>query len=273
MSFLEDYHIHSRYCDGADEPEEIIRSAISKGMHSIGFSGHSYVEWDDGEYNMSPEGTKEYYDEILRLRDKYKNRIKIYLGLEQDFYSEPPNKAYDYLIGSVHSVYADGRYVFVDWNERAFRQAISESFGGDVYSFAKAYYNSISILPERSKCDIIGHFDLITKFNEGMKIFDEGDIRYKKAYMSAVDRLALTDVFFEINVGAIIRGYKSTPYPSLEVAEYIAGKNGIFVLNSDSHSKDSLCFEFEKWEKIYRAIGCKIVSFGEYLDNKKEKLS
>ena len=38
-----DLHMHTIYCDGVDTPEDMILTALEKGLTAIGFSGHSYV--------------------------------------------------------------------------------------------------------------------------------------------------------------------------------------------------------------------------------------
>ena len=43
MTYLQNLHTHTTYCDGRDTPVEMIESAIAQGFDSIGFSGHSYT--------------------------------------------------------------------------------------------------------------------------------------------------------------------------------------------------------------------------------------
>ena len=52
---------------------------------------------------------------------------------------------------------------------------------------------------------------------------------------------------FEINTGAISRGYRTQPYPSADIRSYIKAKGGTFILSGDSHSADTLCFQFDRW--------------------------
>lgn len=65
-----------------------------------------------------------------------------------------------------------------------------------------------------TKCDFIGHFDLLTKFNEGYKHFDETKDAYLEPAITAMHKLAALGIPFEINTGAMSRGYRSAPYPS-----------------------------------------------------------
>ena len=70
---------------------------------------------------------------------------------------------------------------------------------------------------EQTGADIIGHFDLVTKFNELGGYLDLSDPRYVRAWKAAVDALLSYDRPFEINTGAISRGYRTTPYPGAAV--------------------------------------------------------
>ena len=75
-------HTHTNLCDGADSPEEIVMEAIRQGMHTVGFSGHSFTPFDAG-YCMSPEKNDVYRAEISRLKTVYGDRIHVLCGLEQ----------------------------------------------------------------------------------------------------------------------------------------------------------------------------------------------
>ena len=197
-----DFHIHTTFSDGKCSPEELVLLAIEKGMTHIGFSDHSYTPFDQG-YCMTPENTDAYKTEIGRLKKKYSNKIAVYLGIEQDYYSDIPPKGYDYIIGSVHYVKAGGEYLPVDKSAPELREAISAHFGGEPLRFAREYFRTVGELCEKTGADIIGHFDLLTKFSEKDPLFDTSDPEYVSAWRDAADRLLARDVIFEINTGAI----------------------------------------------------------------------
>ena len=44
---MRDLHTHSTYSDGKASPEEVILSAIGKGLSEIGLSDHSYTFFDE----------------------------------------------------------------------------------------------------------------------------------------------------------------------------------------------------------------------------------
>ena len=237
---LSSYHVHTTFCDGKNTAEEMILAAIEAGCAEFGFSGHSYLPHES--WTMSEQGVKEYFDTLTALREKYKGKIRVYIGVEQDFYSPEPTLPFDYIIGSVHSVKVGEKYYYVDESIEATERAISEGFGGDPYAYCEAYYANVKEIYEKTQCDIIGHFDLVTKFIEQSPIFSEFHPRYIAAREGALAALLESPAIFEINTGAISRGYRTTPYPASDVIAKIASSGKPFVINSDSHSSQTVDF-------------------------------
>ncbi len=246
---LFDLHVHSVFSDGKDEPRDIVLAAIEKGVKTLGFSDHSYTEFDE-RYCLQRDKQAEYMKTVNDLKNEFSGKIKILCGTEQDFYSAAPTAGYDYVIGSVHYILKGGEYIPVDETADILKQAAKDYFSGDIMSLCEAYFEEVGEVYEKTKCDIVGHFDLITKFNEQEKLFDETDPRYINACKKAVDRIIKNCKVFEINTGAISRGYRTTPYPSDEIRDYIRQKGGKLILSSDSHQKETLCFEFDKFRSL-----------------------
>lgn len=232
---MNNYHTHTRYCDGKDSPEELVLEAIRLGCEELGFSGHSYVPFDD--CCMTPEGTENYKREIRALREKYAGQIKLLLGVEQDYYSPMPTEDYDYVIGSVHYVLKDGEYLPVDLSRESQIALVNEHYAGDFYAFIEDYYALVGDVAEKTGCDIVGHFDLITKFNEDGSLFDTAHPRYRAAALKALDRLCAAPVLFEINTGAIARGYRTTPYPEPFLLKELQRRQKQLILSSDCHDR------------------------------------
>ena len=247
-------HTHTAFCDGKDTPREIVLAAIDGGMESVGFPGHSYTAFDES-FAMSYEGDALYYEEIRALQREFDGKIKILLGLEQDAFSEPVTKEYDFLIHSVHYVHANGEYHSVDESRPLVEQLVREHFGGDYYRFASDYYRTLADLVKQNPNTVIGHFDLVTKFNEDGVLFDESDPRYLAPAMEALDALLEQDVIFEINTGAIARGYRRMPYPASIFLHRIAQKRGRVTFSSDAHAKENLMFGFDQALHLARAGG------------------
>ena len=236
---MRDLHTHTVFSDGNNTTEEMVISAIEKGLKVIGISDHSYTEFDTS-YCMKKEDVEKYVCEIRNLKTKYNSQIEVLCGVEQDFFSGVPKYDFDYVIGSVHYIKLEDEYISVDSSAQELKTAADKFFDGDIYPLIQEYYRLVGLLSEKTGADIIGHFDLISKFQEKEPLFDENDERYIKAWQSAVDKLIEADVCFEINYGAISRGYRTTPYPSEDIKEYILKKGGRFILSSDSHHTDTV---------------------------------
>ena len=248
-----DLHTHTVFSDGKNTPEEMVLAAIDKNMACIGISDHSYTEMD-ASYALPPEKIPEYQRTIRQLKDKYRDRIEVLCGIELDACSDISTQGFDYVIGSVHHVDVEGDSVPVDWRADLIEKGVEQYFGGDIYALIEAYYRKAATFARKKGIDIIGHIDVLTKFNEPTPLFDTEHPRYKKAWMDAVDQLLTLNVPFEINTGAIARGYRTTPYPAFPIARYIRSRGGRLILSSDAHSTNGLCCEFDKWQAVYDNI-------------------
>ncbi|UKI37161.1 MAG: hypothetical protein L6V93_02935 [Clostridiales bacterium] len=66
----------------------------------------------------------------------------------------------------------------------------------------------------------------------------------KKCAYNAIEKLVKYNVPFEINTGAILRGYRKTPYPNADFIRKIESLGGKFILSSDAHSAEKFVFRF-----------------------------
>lgn len=323
-----DLHMHTTYCDGKDSAEAMVISAIENGLAFAGISGHSFTPHDPS-YCMSREGTRNYIEEIRGLKDKYADSITLLLGIELDRYAGTDTSPYDYRIGSVHYIFTEeGKrkwkgimaanaadpdaameklHKYEDWSDVDDRpeDLCRFAFGGrfvpdpeerkeGMLGIAELYFDTVGEIVEATDCDIIGHFDLLTKFNEGWgfgpdgsvinrmrcgaaefvsDIFDTSDERYIAAWKKAIDhifddcaarytngyrnRLEKAGILqagdkpvFEINTGAISRGYRTVPYPAADQIEYIKSKGGVLILSSDSHAAGTICSGFDEFSYL-----------------------
>ena len=237
------FHTHSIYCDGKNTIEDVVIEAIKKSFTELGFSGHGYTTFDEG-CCMSKEDTKRYIEEINQLKIKYKNDIKLFCGIEADYYTIFNYDDFDYVIGSVHYVEKDGVYHFCDFSKDHLIQTVNKGWNGDIYAFIEDYFLLVSDVVNKTNCDIIGHFDLVRKYNEDGSLFSEDNPRYIQAATDAAKKLKSTNRVFEINTGAICRGYTTNPYPSDYIMELLNGSS--VVISSDCHEKSKLDFWFKE---------------------------
>ena len=257
---LEDFHTHTLFSDGFASPAEMAEAAAARGLSRLGFSDHSYTAFDP-EVCMARERAVQYRETVAALREKYRGKPDLFCGIEQDFYSDQRAEGFDYIIGCVHYLKLDGGYYCVDDKPETLREMTEKYFGGDPYGMAEEYFRTEARVVEQTRCDLIGHFDLIAKLNEKYPLFDTAHPRYIAAWKAAADQLLETGKPFEINTGGLSRGWRSVPYPAPDIIRYLAGRGARFILSSDSHQTDTLCFGFDQQAAAAAALGAKIVRF------------
>ena len=239
-----DLHMHTTWSDGKNTAEEMIQEAIRLGRETVGISDHSSGD----PCGMTLEQSVDYRAEIAALKEKYAGQIRVLCGLERDFLTDDFNE-YDYTIGSVHWLpMPDGHRVSIDWTPEKLREGAKKYYGGDFYALAEAYYAAVARVVEVTKCDIIGHFDLVSKFIEVDPAFDMKHPRYIKAWQQAADELLKTGKPFEVNTGAMSRGYRSEPYPAKDIRDYIRAHGGKLIMSSDAHAKENITYGFREWK-------------------------
>ncbi len=246
---LYNFHTHTTYCDGKSTAEEMVQKAIELGLSELGFSGHSYTEFDL-EPCMTREGTELYKKEINALKEKHKDKIKILLGIEYDYHSDEPTENYDYILGSVHYLYKNGEYACIDYSREKQIETVNKYYNGDFYAYIEDYYKTVAELYNKTKCDIIGHFDLIKKYNGDGSLFDINHPRYIAAWKAAADAIIKTPAVIEVNTGGMARGHISEPYPSKEIIEYFKKNGKKVIYSSDCHNKDFLLFGYDEIKGI-----------------------
>ena len=255
MGYKQCLHTHSVLCDGKDTLEEMVLTAIEKGFDSIGFSGHSFMDIY-AEFSMSPEKAEQYRAEIARLQKVYGDQIKIYCGLEKDNYTKMSTEGYDYLIGSVHVMQHPQGLLFVDWTAERTRETIETVFGGDGIAYAKHYFETVADLPNHGSFDILGHFDLLTKFNEKEPdLFDTQCDEYRAAATAAAEALVGKVKFFEVNTGAIGRGYRTTPYPDPYIIKEMHRLGFGAIISSDCHDRNFLDCGYDMAKQLLKDAG------------------
>ena len=110
MKLENNYHTHTARCGHAiGFDEEYVERAIEAGIKELGFSDHTpFKNGSQPGIRMEYDKLDEYVASINALKEKYKDKIKIYCGLEAEYYSEDKDYYYellekvDYLICGQH---------------------------------------------------------------------------------------------------------------------------------------------------------------------------
>ena len=275
---LASFHTHSTWCDGANSVEEMIVGAIERKFDAIGFTSHAMFPYYE-DWSLGPKAAKDYVACVRAAAAKYAKYIKVYCGLETDYLpgvTTPEKSRYaeyglDYIIGSLHWALAgyspaqlgmrspdrsdligpDGllspAYVSVDHTPQILADGLRDYFGGSARAMITAYHEQLREMVTRFDFDILGHPDLYRKYNLKHPYFDETEQWYRDELVKSADVIAASGKLVEVNTGAIGRHWRDDAYPSDEFRALLRERGVKFVLNSDSHSVDSLDAGFAKY--------------------------
>lgn len=250
------FHTHTAFCDGLNTVEELAGAAVALGMTSLGFSGHAYMPLEGIYGGMAPAVMIEYGRCVREVKEKYHGLINIFYGLENDAAYMNPCDPYDYTIGSVHCIKCGGKFYPVDSTEDIVGRLVKDEFKGDGLAFAEAYFDTVVEFASTKQADILGHIDLVRRFNAcGARFFDETDPRYLRAAEAALERAVSSDYLIEVSTAPLARGFSDETYTSAHLLKHARGLNARVIVNSDAHSAANLLFAFDKAEAALREAG------------------
>lgn len=267
---LTSLHTHTSYCDGKYSAEDMILAAINSNMQSIGISTHGPTPFES-DWNIKNNNIDKYLSEINFLKEKYRDSIEVFLGMELDYIpgigfsdlSVELMKKLDYYIGSLHylGTFNNGVMWTVDYDLNELLRGIDESFCGDKKLAVETYYDLVAEMAHKYEPPIIGHLDLFKKNNKNNIIFDEREDWYINAVDKCLDVIKNTSSVIEINTGGISRGYVTEQYPSTFIIKMIMEKEIPVIINSDAHTTDGIVCKFEDMYKLIYNLGIKKSSY------------
>ncbi len=229
---LANYHTHTFRCRHAIGTErEYIENGILSGMTEIGFSDHIPYVFPDGHesgHSMYIKDLDDFFDTLLKLRDEYKDRIKLYIGFETEYYPAYFDKTLeliskypvDYLILGEH---------FID-NEESPYLGNYHTSDKDIL---KRYVDQTSEALRTGKFSYFAHPDLMDFC---------GDEDYYTEQMTKLCNVAKEcDVPLEMNA----MGYATATrcYPSKRFFDIAAKVGNDVIIGCDAHQPDAMLTE------------------------------
>jgi len=236
------YHTHTHYCDGKGSPEEYVKEAILLKMPALGFSGHAPVPFSSW-WNMEQVDFEKYLQETKALKEKYKNEIDVFIGVEADFLPglvTPKTFEHlnlDYIIGSLHFLYPEKAEAPWDFIISAgkFKKGLESYFDNDINSFLKYYYTKMNEMIELGGFDFIAHIDQANKYNKNNQFFNEDSPFFKKLIEETIELVAEKDVIVEINTRGRLKKLSEVFYPSRQFLEICKSRGVRICLSADAH--------------------------------------
>ncbi|DAA72831.1 TPA_exp: Uncharacterized protein A8136_5361 [Trichophyton benhamiae CBS 112371] len=270
------HHSHSgQFCPGhaKDQLEETIQTAIGQEMRVFCLSEHMPREKIDfyPEETFTEEECFEneaaYFQEALRLRDKFKQAINIPIGFETDWI-RPSSLSlierslarfpFDFFVGSVHHVHT----IPVDYDGPTYRQARELSGGTDEQLF-EAYFDDQLAMLQALKPPVVGHMDLIRlKSDEPDGSFTRWPNVWQKILRN-LDFIAGYGGLLELNSASLRKGM-SEPYPKAEICREFIARKGRFCLSDDSHGVEQVGLNYNRVLAFLRSTGISTLHYLRY---------
>lgn len=226
------YHTHTFRCRHADglEEEYVVR-AIENGVKYMGFSEHVPLKFSDGTqswYRLPVEEVQLYANEVLRLKEKYKDKIEIKLGFECEYYPQLFDKMYKDVVSWGAEFLLLGEHFYRPENLNG-ESRHSSDHEVDDYEGLKNYADTIVEGIKTKKFSYVCHPDMISVVGD------------KKIYQEQMEKICRASKEYNIPVEINFLGIRENRrYPNPWFLE-VAGKIGCPVtFGLDAHeAKDA----------------------------------
>lgn len=224
---IENYHSHTYRCGHASnyKDEEYVISAIDNNFKVIGFSDHApFPNIYHPFMRMNMNDFESYLKSIEKLQNKYKDKIKIYKGLEIEyiedyeyFYKECFDKyKLDYLILGQHLKYSkDFKPIFYFDSNKNNKNGIIQ-YRDDLIKGIKSHYFSYVCHPDLFLINI-----------------DKFDAFAKEISISICRAAKKENIPLEINLNGFINHRE---YPSIDFFKIAKSFGNKFIFGIDAHN-------------------------------------
>lgn len=226
------HHSHSgQFCGHAkDTLEEVVQDAITKKLHTFCTTEHiprHSVDFYPEEVGVHTEASlvklfDDYYVETCRLREKYSDRIRLFVGFEGEWIRATSldiinglltKYRFDLFIGSVHHMHT----LPIDYDAEMYQQARDISGGTDEALYADYFDDQLRML-QALKPPIVGHLDLIRlKSDDPERSFKTWPQVWEKIIRN-LTYIASYGGVLELNSASLRKGM-SEPYPKVEICK------------------------------------------------------
>ncbi len=119
----------------------------------------------------------------------------------------------------------------------------------------KHYFATIREMLRIDPPTILGHLDLVKKFNGRSRFFPQDAPWYLAEVEQTVEVLAKSGVLLEVNTAPLYRGLADEPYPSALILEICRRHDVQLILNSDAHAPEFLDGGYEQALDMIRNCG------------------
>lgn len=246
-----DFHLHTCFSGDSEAPvEQMIQSAISRGLTTICFTDHQDYNLDLFELDV-----KSYFSLLHELKIKYQDQIEILtgieIGLKDGIYEQASelvhNNSFDFIIASSHEV---GGY---DPYYPEYYQAFGEEQGLRIY-----FESILSNIHHSNDFQVYGHLDYAVRYLPSGISFYHPE-QYFEILDEAMKQLIQKGKGIECNSSGLKYGIGQT-HPHFKILKRYHELGGeILTIGSDAHKPEHIAYDFQQLPDLLKAAG-----FGYY---------
>ncbi|MCM1100849.1 MAG: histidinol-phosphatase HisJ family protein [Clostridium sp.] len=257
MSVLADCHLHSHHSGDSDAPmEEMVLKGIESGLKAMCFTEHNDFDYPPapGEpADLFELNADSYLYELLGLKEKYADRIKLLFGLELGLQPQvfrenavfARSHEYDFIIGSSHICHGKDPYYPAFFEGRSDEEAYREYFESELENIRKF-----------SNFDVYGHLDYVVRYGAARDSGYSYD-KYKDILDTILETLLEKEKGIELNTGALRNGMKDFN-PCKDVLKRYRELGGeIITVGSDAHRAQDIGSGFGRAAEVLQECGFK----------------
>ncbi len=255
---ITDMHVHSHFSsDSTEQPEAIIETAISKGFRYVYFTDHHDMDFpiNENEPDMNFQlDFDSYIQKLLELREDYRDRIEIRIGVEQGICPETAPRIaalsnqypFDFIIGSSHlTALKNGDPYYPKYY----------SGKTNIEAYREYFMSEVENVKLTDGFDVYGHLDYAVRYCPD-PAFEYNFKDYQDIFEVLLKSLIEKGKGIEINTAGITKiGY---PHPHIEALKLYKKLGGeIITIGSDAHKKEDIGFGFDVAEELLKSVGFK----------------
>lgn len=250
-----DTHTHTSRCGHAGGSDEaFVEAAIERGLAAIAVTDHLPFYWlppeqHDPTLAMSTDELPRYVEALLGLKERYRDRVEVLLGIEADYVEGHEETLaellakypFDVVLGSVH--WLDGWWVDAPSSLPRYRQGAEE--------VERIWSRYAELVMQAARCglfDVLSHLDLAKKYGY------RPERPFAGCQTDVVEAVRTGGCTVEIS-SAGRRKPVGEDYPSDDLLADLAAAGVRFVLSSDAHAPAEVGFGFAESVARARAVG------------------
>jgi len=226
----------------------VVQAAIDAGFSTYGLSEHAprfhvqhlYPE----EAGLVPADLartfERYVQTALELRERHADRLELLIGFETEALPVDTwavkmrelrgSAPFDYIVGSVHSI-GD---LWVDLNAETSERAARENGGWE--ALRAQYFDQLASLIQALRPEVVGHVDLIRRFEAPDFRFSAAALRHAEHVFEAALQAGSA---LEVNAAPFRRGFGPV-YPGPQLLARACELGVPVTLGDDSHGPDGV---------------------------------